>query len=185
MTDQPSILPPRRIRNLALVGFMGTGKSTIGQLAAQILSFNFFDTDQMIEERSGKPINAIFSEQGEAVFRSYEQQVIKELASCDHCVISTGGGVLTNPENLSSLKSHSLLVCLWASPETIYNRVKHQTHRPLLQGADPMAKISELLAARRPLYIQSDVLVGSDFRSPREVAAHVVHEFRASLSRSV
>ena len=93
-------------------------------------------------------------------------------------VISTGGGLPANPENLASLKTHALVVCLWASPEKIWERVKNQTHRPLLHDPDPQKEIRDLLAAREPFYKQADVLVNTDIRSVREVAQQVVHQFR-------
>src|SRR5207245_1265516 len=93
-------------------------------------------------------------------------------------VISTGGGLAANAENLASLKTHALLVCLWASPEIIWERVHNQTHRPLLQGADPMQKIRELLAKREPFYRQADVLLNTEMRSIKEVTQHVLHQFQ-------
>jgi shikimate kinase len=85
--------------------------------------------------------------------------------------------LIVDPANLASLQQHALLVCLWASAETIYERVRHMTHRPLLQTPDPQAKIRELLAAREPFYRQADVLISVEMRSAREVAQHVVHQF--------
>jgi shikimate kinase len=85
-----------------------------------------------------------------------------------------------NPANLGSLKQHALVICLWASPEKIFERVHNQTHRPLLHEPDPRAKIRTLLAAREPSYRQADVLLNSEFRSIREVAQQVVHQFRSA-----
>src|SRR5258708_5510876 len=96
--------------------------------------------------------------------------------------MATGGGLAANNENLESLKSHSLVVCLWSSPEKIWERVRHQSHRPLLHDEDPQAKIRELLAARAPFYKQGDVLVNTDLRSIREVAQQVIHQFRLEAS---
>jgi shikimate kinase len=92
-------------------------------------------------------------------------------------VISTGGGLPANEANLASLKSHAMIVCLWASPEKIWARVRNQTHRPLLREADPLAKIRKLLADREPYYRKADVLVNTDLRSVREVSTQVVHQF--------
>src|SRR5690349_21324770 len=96
----------RTVRNLALIGFMGTGKSCIGRLLAAQLRFDFVDTDHLIETRAGRSIAAIFEQAGEAVFRGIERQVVAELAACSRTVISTGGGLGANPENLASLKEH-------------------------------------------------------------------------------
>src|SRR6476620_8034182 len=119
---------PRKITNLALIGFMGTGKSSVGRCIAAQLHFTFVDTDEMIESRLHRPISQVFAEQGEAAFREYEKKIAAELAHLRKAVISTGGGFVTNKENLDSLRAHALLVCLWASPETIYRRVADQTH---------------------------------------------------------
>jgi shikimate kinase len=169
----------RRFDNIALVGFMGTGKSTVGRLVASMLHFSFVDTDELIEHRAGKRISDIFASEGEARFRQYEIQVVEELKGYKQYVISSGGGLVANAANLASLKTHALVVCLWASPEAIFNRVGHQSHRPLLQGPEPLEKIRSLLAQREPFYKQADVLLNSQFRSPRDVAQHVVHQFRS------
>src|SRR5437867_2158085 len=133
----------RVIHNLALVGFMGTGKSSVGQLVAGQLHFRFADTDELIEAQAGKTISAIFADEGEARFREYEQGVVGELKSFHRTVIATGGGLITNEENLASLRTHALVICLWAAPETIWERVRSQTHRPLLQTPDPLGKIRQ------------------------------------------
>jgi len=86
-----------------------------------------------------------------------------------------------NPDNLASLKMHSLVACLWATPETVYQRTKHQTHRPLLQDPDPLGKIRTLLASREAAYKNCDVLVNTEQRSVKEIAAHVLHNFRAAV----
>ena len=165
------------IRNLALIGFMGTGKSSVGRLVAAQLQFAFVDTDQLIEERAGRSISQIFADDGEPAFRALEQEVVQSLAGLDRTVIATGGGLGANPENLARLKEHALVVCLWASPATIFERVGHQTHRPLLQQPDPETKIRALLAEREAVYKQADALVSSDCRSCKEVAQHVLHQF--------
>lgn len=159
---------------------MGVGKSSVGRILADHLQFQFVDTDELIEERTGKTIVQIFAELGESVFRDWEKRLIAEFATRNKLVISTGGGLAANRENLESLKTHSLVVCLWASPEAIYDRVKTQTHRPLLQAPDPFGKIKELLAKREPFYRQADVLVNTERRSIREVAQHVLHQFHTA-----
>lgn len=169
---------PRNIRNIALCGFMGTGKSAVGRLVAEQLHFAFLDTDTVIEARTGKRIPQIFAEQGEPYFRQLEDKIVKELALRERTVISTGGGLVVNPENMASLKQHAFVVCLWARPEAIYARVKDQNHRPLLNEANPIEKIRALLAERAPFYKQANVLLNTEIRSPREVAQQVLHQFR-------
>jgi shikimate kinase len=168
----------RIIHNLALVGFMATGKSSVGQLVAAQLHFRFVDTDELIEAQAGKTISAIFAEDGEQRFREYERAVVEELKNYHRTVIATGGGLVTHGDNLNSLKTHALVICLWASPETIWERVRHQSHRPLLQTPDPQATIRQMLAEREPFYRQTDVLVNSERRSLKEVVHHVIHQFR-------
>ncbi len=172
----------RRIVNLALIGFMGAGKTSVGRLVAEHLRFDYLDTDELIVSRTGRAIADIFKTDGEPAFRALERQVVAELTSRTRTLISTGGGLPVNPDNLASLKTHALVVCLWASPEKIWERVKNQSHRPLLHDPDPQKKIRDLLAAREPFYKQADVLVNTDIRSVREVAQHVVHQFRLEAS---
>jgi shikimate kinase len=168
----------REYRNVALVGFMGTGKSTVGNALASMLGLRLIDTDALIEHRAEKKIAEIFAEEGEGKFRALEMEMVRELESVSGCVISTGGGLVVNPANMESLKTHSLIACLWASPETILARVSHQTHRPLLHAPDPLGKIKELLREREPFYRQADVLINCEQRGPREIAQHVAHQFR-------
>jgi shikimate kinase len=172
----------RHLANLALIGFMGTGKSSVGRLVADQLHFDYLDTDEMIQSRAGRTIADIFKKDGEPAFRKLEQQLVNELAARKRTVISTGGGLPANPVNLASLKTHALVVCLWASPEKIWERVRNQTHRPLLCDPNPRLKIRELLAAREPFYRQADVLINTDLRSAREAAQQVVHQFRFAQS---
>jgi shikimate kinase len=168
----------RRLVNLALVGFMGTGKTSAGRLVAEQLHYDFLDTDELIQTRTGRTIADIFAVNGETVFRALEREVVGELAARAKVVVSTGGGLPADPENLASLKSHALVVCLWASPEKIWERVRNQSHRPLLQDPDPQRKIRELLELRAPFYRQSDVLINTDLRSAREVAQQIVLQFK-------
>lgn len=176
--ELPAVPAPRQFRNIALVGFMGAGKSTVGHLLSELLRFRLVDTDKVIEQRTARRISDIFAEEGEAVFRAHESALVKELEVAKDTVISTGGGLVVNPDNFASLQAHSLVVCLWASPAVIYERVRYQSHRPLLQAPDPLAKITGLLAARAPFYKQADLLVGVDFRAPPESARHIAAAFR-------
>src|SRR5580704_9795158 len=166
----------RQINNIALIGFMGTGKSTVGRLIAEQLRFDFVDTDDLIEKRAGKSIAAIFTDDGEPAFRQWEKELVAELNLRQRVVISTGGGLGANEANLASLKQHAIVVCLWASPEKIWERVRGQSHRPLLKEADPLAKIRSLLAIREPIYKQADVLLSTEVRSLKEVAQQAMHQ---------
>jgi shikimate kinase len=172
----------RRIVNLVLIGFMGTGKTSVGRLAADQMHFDYLDTDEIIQTRTRRTIADIFKQDGEPAFRELEAKVVADLADCTKTVISTGGGLPANPENLASLKTHALIICLWASPEKIWERVRNQSHRPLLHDSDPQAKIRELLAVREPFYRQADVLLNTELRSVREVVQQVVHQFRLEVT---
>ena len=174
----------RQIRNLALIGFMGTGKSSVGRLIAEQLHYSFIDTDELIESRAGKSISTIFAEDGEPAFRQREKEIVAELAARNRSIIATGGGLGANEQNLASLKEHSLVVCLWASPEKIWERVRAQTHRPLLREADPLARIRQLLAVREPFYKQADVLLNTEVRSLKEVAQQVLLQFNVVRARN-
>lgn len=163
---------------------MGTGKTTVGQQVAAQLKFGFLDTDHLIETRAHKRIANIFAEDGEAAFRALECSVVEELARRDRVVIATGGGLGANPDHLASLRAHALIVCLWATPEVIWQRVHRHSHRPLLHVADPQARIRELLAERAPVYKQADVLIYSGTRQSDEVAQQVLMHFHAARARA-
>jgi len=178
-THAPGPTPTgRHFHNIALIGFMGVGKSTVGNLLADTLGFELIDTDKVIEQREGRRISEIFTHPGETYFRNCEAALVGELASARGKVISTGGGMIANPKNLESLRAHSLIVCLWASPEIIFERVKNQTHRPLLQTPDPLAKIRALMQERTPTYREAaDIMVGVEHRHAPEVARHIAKSF--------
>jgi shikimate kinase len=173
----------RRIVNIALIGFMGAGKTSVGRLVAEQLGFDYLDTDEMIQSRTNRTIADIFAKDGEPAFRKLEEQIVAELTTLERTVISTGGGLPVNPQNLASLKTHALVVCLWASPENIWQRVRNQTHRPLLNGPNPKEKIRGLLAVRKPFYRQADVLLNTELRAVREVAQQVIHQFQLASSK--
>ena len=124
------MIAARQIVNLALIGFMGTGKSSVGRCVAEQLHFDFLDTDELIETRAGKTITELFAQNGEPAFRELEHQLVEQLALRHRTVISTGGGLPVQPDNLESLKRHALVVCLWASPEKIFERVREQATVP-------------------------------------------------------
>jgi len=163
---------------------MGSGKSTVGRLVADQWRFELLDTDALIEAQAGKTITEIFRDNGEAVFRELERATVRDLAGRTNTVIATGGGLPVFFNNLDVLKTFALVVCLWASPEAIYERVRHHTHRPLLHDPDPLGKIQSLLAKREPFYRQADVLINTEQRSVREVATQILHQFHAARAGS-
>ena len=142
--------------NLILTGFMGTGKSCVGRELAEKLGMDFVDIDTLIEENAGMRVPEIFSRFGEPHFRKMEREAVRSLVGCNNKVIATGGGTITNPENLQNLKKIGPVICLTATPETVYERTRAETHRPLLQVPDPISRIRQLLKKRESHYAQAD-----------------------------
>ncbi len=138
--------------NVVLVGFMGSGKSSIGRLLAKAIGFDFLDTDQLIVERTGKQIPEIFAENGEEFFRDQETCVIRSLIEQNRTVISTGGGAIIRVENREMLRRTGFVVCLTASEDILFERVSRNTKRPLLQCENPRQALSKLFAARAEAY---------------------------------
>lgn len=140
--------------NIVLIGFMGCGKSTIGRALQQRLGYELVDMDQVIEERAGKPITAIFEEDGEPAFRDMESALLKELATASggRRIISTGGGVVVRPENRESLRNLGYVVWLDAPASVIVERTGKTRSRPLLHAANPEDRIRTLMDERRPFY---------------------------------
>lgn len=164
--------------NLYLVGFMGTGKSTIGRLAARKLGLIFLDSDHAIEEDQGRRISEIFETDGEAAFRGMEREFMEDGHPEAGCLVSCGGGLIVQPGMLELVRSKGPVVCLLASAETVYDRVKGNGHRPLLQVEDPLAKIREMLALREPVYRQAGTEVLTDGRTIADVVSHVCRIYR-------
>ncbi len=138
--------------NLILVGFMGTGKTSVGRMLAEKLCMTFVDMDDIIVERAGKPISRIFAEDGETHFRKIERDLARELSGRNNMVIATGGGIVLNGDNIRDFGRTGLVICLCAKPETILERVEGDTSRPLLSGDDKMGRIMKILESRRHLY---------------------------------
>ncbi len=153
--------------NIFLVGLMGAGKTSVGRLLAKRFCKTFYDCDQEIERRTGVKIPVVFEIEGEEGFRAREAAVLLELASFNNIVLATGGGAVLREENRHALMQNGTVVYLRASLDDLWQRTRHDRNRPLLQIADPRAKLEELFAHRDPLY--------------REVAAIVVDTGNQSL----
>lgn len=172
------------MKNLVLVGFMGTGKSVLGRAAAERLGFRFFDTDEMVEAADGRPIHRIFQESGEGYFRDLESAAVREASGYCGAVIATGGGALGRPENVAALRSTGVLVCLTARPEVILQRVSSQgVERPLLKCGNPLARIQALLDERRSAYAQADAVVDTSDLTPDQALEYVIRAWRRALER--
>ena len=154
------------MKNIVLIGFMGTGKSTVGRRVARRLGRPFIDVDGRIIEREGRSISGIFRERGEAYFRDVESAVIAEATREDDAVIATGGGATLRAENVERLKARGLLVCLHADAAVIAKRVGRRADRPLLTGeGDLRSCIEQLLVQRAPAYACADVTIETAGRS--------------------
>ncbi len=138
--------------SLALVGMPGCGKSTVGRHLARQLGLRFVDSDVEVEKRIGMPIRDYFTTQGEAAFRDIEQDAIEELTGEAGLVLATGGGAVLRPSNRDALHSRTHVFYLRSTPEELFRRLRHDTHRPLLQVADPLLRLRDLYRERDPLY---------------------------------
>lgn len=137
---------------ISLVGMPGCGKSTVGRHLARQLSLHFVDSDTEIERRLGMPIRSYFDQHGEAAFRDIEQDVIEELSALPAVVLATGGGSVLRPSNRNALHSRTHVFYLRATAEELYRRLRHDSHRPLLQVDDPLRRLRDLYRERDPLY---------------------------------
>jgi shikimate kinase len=160
--------------NLYLVGFMGTGKTTVGRAAAQRLGFAFLDVDHEIERQRGRPVAEIFAAEGEAAFRQLEREFIVGGHPATRAVVACGGGLVVQPGMPELLAARGVIVCLHASIETILARTARQNDRPLLNVPDPEASARALWAQREAIYRKAGTLVLTDARPLREVVTHVV-----------
>ena len=164
--------------NLFLVGFMGSGKSTVGQRLAEELGKEFFDCDRVLEERTGVDIPYIFDLEGEAGFRRREAAVLRELTGMRGIVLSTGGGVVGDPDNRRALAVNGFVIYLHAPAELLYQRTSRDRNRPMLYANDPRRRIDELLEARDPLYREvADLIVETGRRGSRRVVQEIVGAF--------
>ncbi len=160
--------------NLYLIGMMGVGKTTVGQLLAQQLGYGFVDTDDVIVQAAGKSISQLFTEEGEAAFRQLESDVLGQICAFTNLTIATGGGIVLRRENWGYLH-HGLVVWLDVPLEIILSRLAEDQTRPLLQDMNPQAKLRSLLEQRMPLYSQADLRItvpGGE--TPEEVANKVI-----------
>lgn len=161
--------------NIILIGFMGSGKTSVGIRLAKRLDFDFCDTDQIIEKEYGKSISSIFAEKGEEYFRRLETKTIEEMRGKLHrCVLSVGGGLPMREGNGEKLKQLGHVVFLRSGKETILERLKGDTTRPLLAGEDPGGRVEELLKVRTPIYEEaSHIAVDTDDRSFEDIIEEI------------
>mgnify|MGYP001023253498 CR=1 FL=1 len=163
------------MKNIVLIGFMGTGKTSVGKLLAQRLAWPFVDTDQLIEQEVGLPVKEIFRSKGETFFRTKESEIIARVSGYTDSVIATGGGAVINRANFNRLKSNSVVIALTASGEIILARTAgNKADRPLLAKKKSAASVEELLAARREHYRLADFTIDTSKMSPWQVAEEII-----------
>ena len=172
------------VKNLVLVGFMGSGKSCIGRKTARALDFQFVDTDELIERRMGKTVSDIFARYGETFFRDLEKHVMREFAGRSRLVIATGGGSVLADENWGSWRRNGIIILLHVDAETAHQRTRHHAHRPLLQGTDALVRIKTLLAQRANRYTKADSAVDTVGRTCDEVVDLVLKKYEEQAARA-
>ena len=166
---------PGSVRNLVLIGFMGSGKSSVGREIARRCGLRFLDTDSVIRQRYGKSIADIFSLHGEQAFRDSEHEILFRLRGAQRLVVSTGGGIVLQPRNRLILRSLGPVVWLTADEEVIWERVSRNQNRPLLHTADPRSTIRGLMETRYPLYREvADITIETSQLTHQEVASRIV-----------
>ena len=169
-------------RNLFLIGPMGAGKSAVGKQLARLLSYPFHDSDHEIEQRTGADISLIFEREGEDGFRRRERAVLAELTAREGIVLATGGGAILDADNRRDLAERGCVVYLETSIAQQAERTARTRHRPLLEGADPVQRLEQLMRVREPLYqLIADITVVTNSSRVRTVAEGILQRYRAHL----
>jgi shikimate kinase len=170
-------------QNIFLIGLMGSGKTTIGQLLAKRLGRPFFDSDHELEARTGVSVATIFEIEGEPAFRAREAQIINELTQQHPIILGTGGGAILNAGTRDVLHTRGTVIYLHSTPETSYERVRRNRDRPLLMVTDPLARLRQLYEMRHPLYRETAHFVVESYRDrPSAVVAEIVYLTEAASS---
>ena len=166
-----------------LIGFMGTGKTTVSEILAKKTGLSIIDSDKYIEKKSRRKIPDIFANEGEDYFRDLETRGLREVSEAGYGIISCGGGIVLRSENIEIMKSNGQIFCLTASPETIFERVKGSTQRPLLNGNMNVEHIRSRLSARKKYYDSADAIkIKTDGKTPDEVADEIISLMEKKLS---
>jgi shikimate dehydrogenase len=169
-------------KNVALIGFMGSGKSTIGRGIVGPSGMTLLDIDELIEHKTGHTVEEIFSDMGEDAFRGLEREVIENISHLTGNMIACGGGTVTCQENADALKKEAIVVWLWAGVDTILERIGDGTGRPLMRGYSREKRVRGLLAERLPLYARSaDIIIHTDGKRPEETMERIWYEISKSI----
>ncbi len=167
------------MRNLYLVGMMGSGKSVTGRKLAALLGHSFVDLDQWIEERQHRSITEIFESEGETFFRDTEAELLKEVCGSGPRVVATGGGTVLRPENVERMRATGKIIFLETSLEVLWERVKGKKDRPLLKGGDPKANLNGIFQTRQPIYEKvCDCRINTDGQTAEAAAKKIMEELR-------
>jgi len=159
--------------NIYLVGFMGTGKSSVGRLLAREKKLSFVDLDELIELKEQRRIVDIFAKDGEPYFRKIEKKILKQVATQKKFVVACGGGIVLDKDNIKLMKKTGTLICLSARSEEILKRVAQNTHRPILNVNKPKERIELLLKMRAPYYMQADKTIDTSSLSIKQVVGKI------------
>ncbi len=167
------------MKNIVLIGFMGSGKTTVGKSLEEKTDMTFVDTDELIEAYEGCKISDIFTDKGETYFRRLENETLKNLLeSADDKIISTGGGIITNQDNIPLLKQLGKVYYLKIKPETVVKRLEGDKTRPLLMGENKLVKVEQLMSGRKELYeMAADKTIDTDYLSVNEIVDIILENF--------
>ena len=162
------------MKNIVMVGMMGAGKTTVGELLATKLNRELKDIDRVIEQDQKKSIIEIFTDDGEEAFRKLESETIEKFSNMSDLIISTGGGALEKANNLSTLQKNGIIIYLKADIEELFKRVKNETQRPLLKEQDPLEVIKKLIKKREKIYLMADITIITDNKSPEKITEEII-----------
>lgn len=160
--------------NIALIGFMGVGKTLVSNMLGEILNREVVSTDEVIEKNQGMRIVDLFNEKGESVFRQLEKDLLKQVVARERIILDCGGGLILDPENWEILKSNFTVIYLMANADTIYNNIKGMKNRPLLDVESPKNEIMRLLKLRTPYYNRAEFRVDTNGKSIDQMAREVI-----------
>lgn len=172
------------MNNIYLVGMMGSGKSVTGEILAEHLKRSFVECDQLIVKKSGQTVAEIFETKGEESFRDLESEILKDLIRLDNHIISTGGGVVVRSQNIKRMKDTGKIVYLRSKAETLCQRTKGDSSRPLLNTDDPLKRIRQMLEERSKFYSQADIIVDTDGKQAKTVAEEISRALESHAGKS-
>ena len=164
-------------KNIVLVGLSGSGKTTIGKLLEQKINLKFIDTDEIIVNNENRSINDIFATDGEKFFRQIEFEVVRKVSEQNDLIISTGGGVVLNQENIDNLKKNGIVFYLKTSVDTLINRLKNDTTRPLLKTNDLRLKLEKMLLDRATFYEKADYIIKNDNDNIEQTVENILRSY--------